>query len=141
MSYKIHLAFFKAKVACFNSAAGLINLENKNSIRARYDDFSEYQTQFMEAYEALLVILNNCKSEHETMLTKVDANFLRIFELTDSIKLAFDDLRCAKESESTSAPGPSLAISADAGGLISRSSALSLIHFSRHIRISCVLPV
>ncbi|GBP32898.1 hypothetical protein EVAR_81689_1 [Eumeta japonica] len=56
---------------------------------------------FMEAYKTLLATLFDFKPEHEPVLTKVGANFLRIFELADSIKLAFDDLESRKESERT----------------------------------------
>ncbi|GBP09346.1 hypothetical protein EVAR_5776_1 [Eumeta japonica] len=55
----------------------------------------------MQAYEALLATLNDAKSEHEAVLTKMYADFLRIFELADLIKLAFDILRCRKKGIGT----------------------------------------
>ncbi|GBP71934.1 hypothetical protein EVAR_47879_1 [Eumeta japonica] len=71
MSYEKKLAVFKAKAARFESAAGLINSGNKNRLRARFDDFPEYRTQFVEAYEALLSALNYSEPEHEAVLSKV----------------------------------------------------------------------
>ncbi|GBP55567.1 hypothetical protein EVAR_34402_1 [Eumeta japonica] len=47
----------------------------------------------------------------EAILIKVDADFLRIFELADSIKLAFNDLGWGKELERTAGPDSSLASS------------------------------
>ncbi|GBP39655.1 hypothetical protein EVAR_25479_1 [Eumeta japonica] len=69
---KVNVAVFKAKAAWFGSASGLINSENKYRLWARFDDFSEYRTQFMEAHEALLATLDDCKSEYEAVLTKID---------------------------------------------------------------------
>ncbi|GBP83419.1 hypothetical protein EVAR_62433_1 [Eumeta japonica] len=48
----------------------------------------------MEEYEAMLATLDDSKPEHEAVLDKVDADFLRIFELADSIQLAFKDIGC-----------------------------------------------
>ncbi|GBP21432.1 hypothetical protein EVAR_12033_1 [Eumeta japonica] len=87
-------------------------------MRSRYDDYDAYPIQFEEACEALLTTLDDSKSDHEAVLTKVDADFLRIFELADCIKLAFDDSGCGKEWERAAEPGPSLASSAN-GGMIS----------------------
>ncbi|GBP92571.1 hypothetical protein EVAR_70945_1 [Eumeta japonica] len=85
-------AIFKTKTAWFKSAADLINAETKNILRARFDDFPEYRTQFMEAYGESVTTFDDCKPQHGAILTKVDADFLKIFGLTDSIKLAFGDL-------------------------------------------------
>ncbi|GBP58757.1 hypothetical protein EVAR_35536_1 [Eumeta japonica] len=46
----------------------------------------------MEEHEALLASLDDSKPEHETVLTKVNADFLIILELSDSIKLSLCDL-------------------------------------------------
>ncbi|GBP17482.1 hypothetical protein EVAR_8830_1 [Eumeta japonica] len=75
----------------------------------------------MEAYKAILATLDDSKPEHDVVLTKVDA---------DSIKLAFGDLGCGKELERTAGPGSSSANSAVAGGLISRLLTLRLTQFS-----------
>ncbi|GBP04115.1 hypothetical protein EVAR_68151_1 [Eumeta japonica] len=126
MSHKKN-SVFKAKTALFENAAGLINSENKNRLQS---SFLESRTQLMDSYEALLATYDESKPEHEVVLTKVDADFLQIFELADSIELALDDLECGKESEGTAGLGSSSASSADAGSLISRLSRLSLTHFS-----------
>ncbi|GBP23363.1 hypothetical protein EVAR_22221_1 [Eumeta japonica] len=70
---------------------------------------------------------DDSKLEHEAALTEADVDFLRILELADSIKLAFDYLGCGKESERIAGSSPS---SADAGGLISHLPTSSLTHFS-----------
>ncbi|GBP65486.1 hypothetical protein EVAR_38824_1 [Eumeta japonica] len=54
----------------FESAACLINTENKSRLQIRFDDFSEYRTQFTETFEVLLTILDDSKPEHEAVLTK-----------------------------------------------------------------------
>ncbi|GBP28769.1 hypothetical protein EVAR_19811_1 [Eumeta japonica] len=112
-------------------AAGFIKSENKNRLRERFDDFPEYRTQFMEAYEALLAISDDSKPEHEAVLVKMNVDFLRIFEIADSIKLAFDDLGCGKKSEHAVGHSSNSASSADAGGLISHLPTLSLTQISR----------
>ncbi|GBP82694.1 hypothetical protein EVAR_62113_1 [Eumeta japonica] len=104
--------------------------ENKSRLRARFDDFPEYRTQFVEAYEALLATLNDPKPKREALLTKVDADFLRIIELADSIKLAFNHFGCGKESERTAGPSSSSVNSAVSEGLISCLPTLSLTQFS-----------
>ncbi|GBP95707.1 hypothetical protein EVAR_100814_1 [Eumeta japonica] len=91
----------------------------------------------MEAYKALLVISDDFKHEHEAVLTKVDADFLTIFELADCIELAFDGLRYEEESKRTAGPGLSSNSFADTEGSISHLSPLSLTQFSGEIRTSC----
>ncbi|GBP77188.1 hypothetical protein EVAR_49397_1 [Eumeta japonica] len=90
---------FKAKTAWFESAAGSINSENYIRLRARFDDFSEYRTQLIEANEALLATLDDSKPNHE------DAE---------------------RNRHRTARRGPSSASSAEAGGLISRLPTSSL---------------
>ncbi|GBP00979.1 hypothetical protein EVAR_2275_1 [Eumeta japonica] len=123
---KKHFAIFQAKAVGFESVSGLINSEYKNRFRARFVDLPKYRTQVMEAYEALLATLNDSKTGHKAVLAKVDADYLKIFELTNSIKQAFNDLRCGKESEHTAGCGSSSAYSDDARGSISRLPTLSL---------------
>ncbi|GBP64302.1 hypothetical protein EVAR_88254_1 [Eumeta japonica] len=72
----------------------------KQLVRPRFSLFSS----FMKAYEALPSTLNDSKPEHEAILAKVDADFLRIFELADSINLTSDDLGYGKESKRTAGP-------------------------------------
>ncbi|GBP80968.1 hypothetical protein EVAR_54131_1 [Eumeta japonica] len=81
MYYENHSAVFKTKAALFESSAGLINSDNKNKLQVSYNDFPEYLTQFRAAYEAQLAILDDFKPEHEAVLTDVNADFSRIFEL------------------------------------------------------------
>ncbi|GBP58587.1 hypothetical protein EVAR_40870_1 [Eumeta japonica] len=61
----------------------------------------------------------------------MNADFLIIFELTDLIKLVFDDLGWRKDLERTSGPGPSLASPTDTGGLILYLPIFSLTHLRR----------
>ncbi|GBP58572.1 hypothetical protein EVAR_40855_1 [Eumeta japonica] len=84
----------------------------------------------MEAYEALLANLDDSKPKHESILTKVDANFLQIFELADTNKLTLDDSECGKKSERRAALGPSSASSTGAGELISCLQTLNLTQLS-----------
>ncbi|GBP11210.1 hypothetical protein EVAR_6031_1 [Eumeta japonica] len=79
---------------------------------------------------ALLVTLDGSKPEHKVVPAKVNVDFLRIFELADSIKLALDDLGCRKKSKHKVECGLSSARSANAGGLIWRLPTLGLTQFS-----------
>ncbi|GBP79806.1 hypothetical protein EVAR_56862_1 [Eumeta japonica] len=89
---------FKAKAAWFESAAGFTNSENKYRLRARYDDFPEYQTQSIEAYEVFLEILDDSKPKHEAVLTKgFTRALLRVSELSSVNGLFyFGDLKFTK---------------------------------------------
>ncbi|GBP39610.1 hypothetical protein EVAR_26693_1 [Eumeta japonica] len=79
---------------------------------------------------ASLATLDDSKPEYETILAKEDADFLRIFELADSIRLDFNNLGYGKESKRTVEHSSNSASSADAGGLISPLPTLSLTQFS-----------
>ncbi|GBP81999.1 hypothetical protein EVAR_62876_1 [Eumeta japonica] len=92
------------------------------------------KTRFMETYKTLLATVDD--SKHEAVLAHVDTDFLRIFELADSIKLTFEDLVNSRGTQirpglkSPEIKSPASASSADAGDLISRLPTLSLTQVS-----------
>ncbi|GBP92146.1 hypothetical protein EVAR_66637_1 [Eumeta japonica] len=99
------------------------SLTSLSRLRAPFDDFPEYRIQFMKECEPLLATLDDSKPEHEAVLAKVDPDFLQIFKLADSIKLALVDLGCGKELERTAGPGRSSANSADTARRIGHETA------------------